>query len=130
MPSESKSQQHLFGMVRAYQEGEMKKAPAKIKQVAAHISPSDAHDFASTKTKGLPNKVKKAMDFSGEMHKPIGYNQYGKMVTPNELGYKLSHQDEAEDKQLIKNMVKPNSLKKEAFELGFVKAALARGFNP
>lgn len=60
MPSVSKSQARLFGMVRAYQKGETKNPPEKIKEVAEHISPTDAKHFAETKHQGLPEHVKKA----------------------------------------------------------------------
>jgi len=56
MPALSKSQQRLMGMVHAYKNGKMKNAPKKIKDVAKHISDSDARDFAKTKTTGLPEK--------------------------------------------------------------------------
>jgi hypothetical protein len=56
MPAQSKSQQRLFGWVHAYQKGEAKNAPKKIKQIAKSISKSDARDFAKTKTSGLPEK--------------------------------------------------------------------------
>ena len=58
MPAKSKSQQRLFGMVHAYQKGELKDTPEKIKDVADSISEKDAKDFAETKHKKLPNKVK------------------------------------------------------------------------
>ena len=57
MPASSKAQQRLMGMVHAYKQGKLKKAPAKIKEVAKHISDNDARDFAKTKTKKLPEKV-------------------------------------------------------------------------
>ena len=58
MPAVSKSQQRLFGMVHAYKNGKLKNAPAKIKEVARHISDDDARDFAKTKRKGLPEEKK------------------------------------------------------------------------
>lgn len=60
MPAKSKAQQRLFGMVHAYQKGELKDASKEIKDIAKSISKKDAEDFAETKHKGLPNKVKKA----------------------------------------------------------------------
>ena len=60
MPAKSKSQQRLFGMVHAYQKGELKNASKEIKDIAKSISKKDAEDFAETKHKGLPNKVKKS----------------------------------------------------------------------
>ena len=60
MPAKSKSQQRLFGMVHAYQKGELDNPSAEIKDIAKSISKKDAKDFAETKHKGLPNKVKKS----------------------------------------------------------------------
>ena len=57
MPAKSKEQQRLFGMVHAYQKGELKDASKEVKDIAKSISYKDADDFASTKRKGLPNKV-------------------------------------------------------------------------
>lgn len=65
MPASSKSQQKLFGMVLAYKNGKLKDAPDKVKEIAKHISDTDARHFAATKRKGLPDRVKKAspLDF-------------------------------------------------------------------
>ncbi len=59
MPSVSKSQQKLFGMVHAFQKGELKHASPEVKKIAGGISDKDAEDFASTKHKGLPEHKKK-----------------------------------------------------------------------
>ena len=59
MPSKSKKQQKFMGMVHAYQKGELKNPSPEIKKVAKSIDPEDAKDFAETKHKGLPEKVKK-----------------------------------------------------------------------
>ena len=66
MPSLSKSQQRYMGMVRALQEGKLSpnKVSPKLRETAKEISPQDAHDFAITKHKGLPEHVKKAEGFS------------------------------------------------------------------
>ena len=66
MPAKSKEQQRLFGWVHAVQKGECKDAPEKIKDIADSISKKDAKEFAETKHKGLPEKVKhkKKMDES------------------------------------------------------------------
>ena len=54
----SKKQQRFMGMVHATQKGE--KAPSKeVGKVAKNMKKSDAKDFASTKQKGLPEKVSK-----------------------------------------------------------------------
>lgn len=65
MPSKSKSQQRLFGMVHAYKKGELDTSSInstllkKIKKIAGGIKDKSAKDFAKTKHKGLP-EVKEA----------------------------------------------------------------------
>jgi len=58
MPAKSKAQQKFMGMVHAAQKGE-KAASAKVAKVAKRMKKKDAEDYASTKHKGLPRKVKK-----------------------------------------------------------------------
>jgi hypothetical protein len=55
MPSVSKSQQKLFGMIHAYQKGKIPadKVSPKIKKMAKTISPEDVVKYASTTHKGL-----------------------------------------------------------------------------
>ena len=80
MPAKSKSQQRLFGMVTAYKEGKLKlddlpvSLAKKIKSIAdgskkktgdkrkktKGITKKAASDYASTKHKGLPEKVKES----------------------------------------------------------------------
>lgn len=57
----SKQQQNLFGIVRALQKGDMKpsQASGQAQKMAKSIKPGDVKDFAATKHKGLPKKVKK-----------------------------------------------------------------------
>ena len=57
MPAVSKSQQKFMGMVHAAQKGE-KPASAKVAKVAKKMKKKSAKDFASTKHKGLPYKMK------------------------------------------------------------------------
>jgi hypothetical protein len=61
MPSASKQQQKLMGIVHALQKGDMKpsQASGKAKEMAKSMKPGDVTKFASTKHKGLPKKVKK-----------------------------------------------------------------------
>lgn len=61
MPSKSKSQQRFFGMVHAYQNGELKGKDVSdsVKDAAKSMSKRAVSDFAETKHKGLPNHVKK-----------------------------------------------------------------------
>ena len=57
MPAKSKSQQRFMGMVHQCQKSG-KCASKEVEKVAASIKASDATDFAETKHKNLPNKVK------------------------------------------------------------------------
>jgi hypothetical protein len=59
MPSVSKAQQRFMGMVHAAQKGDMENPSPEVAKAADSMSDKDAKDFASTKHKGLPNKVKK-----------------------------------------------------------------------
>ena len=60
MPSKSKAQQRFMGMVHAYNKGELKgsEVSKQVKDVAKSMKKKDTKDFAKTKHKGLPNKVK------------------------------------------------------------------------
>lgn len=58
MPSKSKSQQRLFGMVHACQKTGRCASP-EVERLAGEIGKKDAKDFAKTKHKGLPNKTEK-----------------------------------------------------------------------
>ena len=60
MPSVSKQQQKFFGVVKAMQKGDIPKKGSAGK-VAKTMDKDDVDDFASTKHKGLPKKVKKEM---------------------------------------------------------------------
>jgi hypothetical protein len=55
MPSVSKAQQKLFGMIHAYQKGKIPadKVSPKIKKMAKTISPEDVLKYAKTTHKGL-----------------------------------------------------------------------------
>ena len=64
MPAVSKKQQQFFGIVRAIQKGEQAPTTPETAKAAADMKKSDVKKFASTKHKGLPNKVvqKEALD--------------------------------------------------------------------
>ena len=63
MPAKSKSQQRFMGMIHAAHEGE-KPASKEVAKAAKGIDKEDAKDFAETKHKGLPEKVKKNEDIA------------------------------------------------------------------
>ena len=102
MPAKSKAQQKFMGIVHSIQKGD---APAskfskKAQKVAKSIKKKDAEDFASTKHKGLPKKVKKEiLDMLRELVKQEiqegfydGTKKFEKKRTKNAevLGYKLT----------------------------------------
>ena len=59
MPAKSKAQQRFMGLVRAVQKGEVPKSKVSksIKKVAKSMKDKEVKKYASTKHKGLPNKV-------------------------------------------------------------------------
>jgi len=63
MPAVSKKQQRLFGIIRAIKKGVFKgKKTPKIQRIASSISDKDSKKMASTKHKGLPEKVKEELN--------------------------------------------------------------------
>ena len=60
MPSTSKAQQRLMGMAYAYKKGELDsdEVSDEVKDIADGMTLKKLKDFASTKHKGLPDKVK------------------------------------------------------------------------
>jgi hypothetical protein len=58
MPAKSKAQQRFMGMVHAVQKGDMDAPSPEVAKAAADMDDKSTKDFASTKHKGLPNKVK------------------------------------------------------------------------
>jgi len=94
MPSKSKAQQKFMGAVYALKKGDIKPSDATpaVRKVAKDMKKSDAKDFASTKHKGLPKKVKqeiiKRLKQEGEIHMP----QVGSYAIPSKLK-KRKHKD-------------------------------------
>tara|TARA_B100000073_G_scaffold347398_1_gene361585 strand:+ start:1719 stop:2582 length:864 start_codon:yes stop_codon:yes gene_type:complete len=64
MPSKSKAQQRFMGLVHAYNKGDVpaSKVSKQVKDVAKSMKKKDTKDFAKTKHKGLPNKVKQEIN--------------------------------------------------------------------
>jgi hypothetical protein len=67
--AESKAQQRLMGMVHAAQQGEKAASPT-VAKIAKSMKKKDVKDFAKTKHKGLPNKVKKSKKVKKESGEP------------------------------------------------------------
>ena len=86
----SQQQQKFMGMVHSMQKGgQVKGASPELKKVARTMKKSDAEDFAATKHKGLPKRVKagKPVGEDGgpggiEAEKPYRDEKSGKMVQP------------------------------------------------
>ncbi len=75
MPARSRSQQRLFGMVRAYNEGEFRGSGAlrrRIAELARRVSKDDAEHFARTPHEGLPEKRAQAMFTPEELQRIYG----------------------------------------------------------
>lgn len=75
--AESKQQQKFMGLALSVKRGDTPKGEVskKVKETAKKMSEKDLEDFASTKHKGLPNKVKKE-----ETKEGFGFGDYGKKL--------------------------------------------------
>jgi hypothetical protein len=73
MPSKSKAQQKLFGMVYAYQTGKIPadKVNPKIKKIAKHITPDQARKYASTPIADLKEVFESVPYISDTLHEIV-----------------------------------------------------------
>jgi hypothetical protein len=91
--SKSKKQQRFMGMVHAVQKGELSpnKVGGDVAKAAETMTKKDAEDFASTKHKGLPEKVKAdegVFSQSLQGFSPMGYIiNYLKQKYPKEISF-------------------------------------------
>jgi hypothetical protein len=138
MPSQSKAQQRFFGVVKSMQQGDTPKK-GKAGKAAKSMSKDDVDDFASTKHKGLPNKVKRenrvkslikkivreimAEDFAGAYPKNKRKSFDNKRKKQAEvLGYTLTGKDD------IKTEIDDATVKENIEEaLPAIAMGLARG---
>ncbi len=67
MPAKSQKQQRFMGMVHAAKKGTLKNPSPEVARTASSMSDEDAKDFASTKHKGLPEKVAAARAFATKL---------------------------------------------------------------
>jgi hypothetical protein len=76
--AESKQQQKFMGLALSVKRGDTPKGEVSkdVKDVAKKMSEKDLEDFASTKHKGLPKKVKKE-----ETKEEFGFGDYGKKLS-------------------------------------------------
>tara|TARA_R100001510_G_C7466980_1_gene84953 strand:- start:113 stop:424 length:312 start_codon:yes stop_codon:yes gene_type:complete len=85
MPARSKQQQKLFGLALAVKKGDVPKSDVSkdVKDIVDKMSKKDIEDFASTKHKGLPNKIEAQLE---ELIKKIDEkwsNKYKKSIDCN-----------------------------------------------
>jgi hypothetical protein len=66
MPAKSQQQQRIMGLALAYKRGEVppSKVSAKVKEIAKSMTEKELEKYASTKHKGLPQKVVKESGLS------------------------------------------------------------------
>ena len=101
----SKAQQRFMGMVYAAKKGEPAASP-EVAQSAKEITKKEAKKFASTKHKGLPEKVKEEMDCgsddkkkkNGEEEDPRSIKTKDNLVKNKlrAMGLKMSYEPEGE----------------------------------
>ena len=101
----SKAQQRFMGMVYAAKKGEPAASP-EVAQSAKEITKKEAKKFASTKHKGLPEKVKEEMDCgsddkkkkNGEEEDPRSIKTKDNLVKNKlrAIGLKMSYEPEGE----------------------------------
>ena len=99
MPAQSKSQQRFFGVVKAMQKGDIPKK-GKAGKIAKTMDKDDVDDFASTKHKGKPEKVKREQRVR-ELIKKMVREELGKM---NEVRIPFSSSHIKQLKRAFKDM--------------------------
>ena len=90
MPAVSKKQQRFFGIIRAIKKGVFKgeKTP-EIQRAASSISDKDSKKMASTKHKGLPEKIKE--DYVKELEDGLCKMDYPAYDEVDKLMKKISN---------------------------------------
>jgi hypothetical protein len=123
MPSSSKSQQKAAGMALAAKEGKMKVSELKgaAKKMYDSMSKKQLKDFAETKHKGLPEKVKenkinRFKDFIVEDFEDFEYNEPNKIddeknnlllhAVINQLEYDFNNNEYDSLNELLKELIK------------------------
>ena len=99
----SKKQQRFMGMVHAAQKGE-KPASKEVAKTAKGMKKKDAEDFASTKHKGLPEKVKskKTEEGKGDGNLANNAKPYDKVTRGDVIAGRLGKDEEGGKKKVKK----------------------------
>lgn len=131
MPSKSKAQQRLFGMALAAKRGKGD-MPDKAKELADSMSEKQLHDFASTKSKDLPDKkaefiarvlaIKQAAD---KLKGGEGDNKPDKAFNKKELLQGEKHEEEhTRDKSIAKEIAKDHLSERKDYYSALAKSKL------
>jgi len=136
--SVSKAQRKFMGMAHAIQKGEkIKGASPELKKVAKTMKPSDTRDFAATKEKGLPKKVKKTEEGNdgnlANNAKPYDKVTQGDVVAgrlgKDEMGGKKKKEDKVDETTVAGSVATaPATTKKSAGGYNF-GGGVYEGFN-
>ena len=109
----SKKQQRFFGMVRAAQKGEGAASP-EVAKVAGEISKKDAKDFAKTKHKGLPEKVKVKESLSVKDTKKLNKaSALDQSDDPKDQDRARARRTEVDYKDLLRQIKKRKGMKEQ-----------------
>ena len=121
MPAVSKKQQRLFGIIRAIKKGVFKgKKTSKVQRIASSISDEDSKKMASTKHKGLPEKIKE--DYVKELEDGLCKMDYPTYMEVDELMKKIAKENDIDTTTLhmafkTKHLMVPDDwAKKKMFE--------------
>jgi len=114
MPAVSKAQQKFMGMVHATQKGDMEAPSPEVAKVAADMDKKSAKDFASTKHKELPDKIKEIIVKEARGVKTI-HTEYSKVLDAmeNHLNQYKKTKGTPEEKKHIEALKKLTILKKK-----------------
>jgi len=114
MPSQSKSQQRFFGVVKAMQKGDIPKK-GEAGKAAKTMKKKDVDDFASTKHDDLPEKKRKQEGFASTnlSSKKLKEFEKGRHKNAEVLGYKLAGTPDVKTKigklrEFIEKTIKEN----------------------
>ena len=103
--AKSKKQQKFMGMVHAAQKGE-KPASKEVAKVAKDMPKKAAKDFAATKHKGLPEKVKETKDLPGKQEKLDVAPPKGKLTAADFKALGKKKKKVAESSQINEGAIK------------------------
>lgn len=124
MPSKSKAQARFFNVVQKYKGNELKgsEVSQEVKDAADSMTKKEIKKFASTKQKGLPERVKKDKKETNECGKKRRvmiseeqYNEIMRMLESNDTNVVVSLEDQNTTNNLQANLT---ATKKAAVENG------------